>query len=82
MAAVVASRSNPVIAAHSQKLRAAGKAAKQALTAASANSSSSSTPSCESESLELSTLDNKMSLRDEAVGFGAFPEAPRGSYEF
>ena len=33
MAAVVASRSNPVIAAHSQKLRAAGKAAKQALTA-------------------------------------------------
>jgi transposase len=33
MAALVASRSNPVIAAHYQKLRAAGKAAKQALTA-------------------------------------------------
>jgi transposase len=33
MAAVVASRSNPVIAVHYQKLRAAGKAAKQALTA-------------------------------------------------
>ena len=33
MAALVASRANPVIAAHYQKLRAAGKAAKQALTA-------------------------------------------------
>ena len=33
MAALVASRSNPVIAAHYQKLRANGKAAKQALTA-------------------------------------------------
>ncbi len=34
MAALVASRSNPVIAAHDQKLRAAGKAAEQALAAA------------------------------------------------
>ena len=33
MAALVASRSNPVIAAHYKKLRAAGKTAKQALTA-------------------------------------------------
>ena len=33
MAALVASRANPVIAAHYQKLRASGKAAKQALTA-------------------------------------------------
>jgi transposase len=33
MAALVASRANPVIAAHDQKLRASGKAAKQALTA-------------------------------------------------
>jgi transposase len=33
MAGLVASRSNPAIAAHYQKLRAAGKAAKQALTA-------------------------------------------------
>jgi transposase len=33
MAALVASRSNPVIAAHYQSLRANGKAAKQALTA-------------------------------------------------
>jgi transposase len=33
MAALVASRSNPVIAAHYQKLRAVGKTAKQALTA-------------------------------------------------
>ena len=33
MAALVASRSNPVIAAHYQKLGSSGKAAKQALTA-------------------------------------------------
>jgi transposase len=33
MAALVTSRSNPVIAAHYQKLRACGKAPKQALTA-------------------------------------------------
>jgi transposase len=33
MAALVASRANPVIAAHYQKLKANGKAAKQALTA-------------------------------------------------
>jgi transposase len=33
MAALVASRSNPLIAAHYQKLRSSGKAAKQALTA-------------------------------------------------
>jgi transposase len=33
MAALVASRANPVIATHYQKLRAAAKAAKQALTA-------------------------------------------------
>ena len=33
MAALVASRANPVIAAHYKKLRAAGKTAKQALTA-------------------------------------------------
>jgi transposase len=32
MAGLVASRANPVIAAHYQKLRAVGKAAKQALT--------------------------------------------------
>ena len=33
MAALVASRANPVIAAHYNKLRAAGKTGKQALTA-------------------------------------------------
>jgi hypothetical protein len=44
MAALVASRANPIIAAHYRKLRSAGKTGKPALTAACESLSSSSTP--------------------------------------
>ena len=70
MAALVASRANPVIAPYYQKLRASGKPAKQALTACIRKLLSSSTPSCETES-HGSQLDKQDSRSGR--GGGAIP---------
>jgi hypothetical protein len=71
MAALVASRSNPVIAAHYQKLRSSGKAAKQALTACIRKLIVIINAILRDRNLGASPLDNKDSRSGRGRGVGA-----------